>query len=134
MLSDVRGESYEEKLRDAGLTTLKERRKRGDAIETFKTLKGLNNVRKNEWFDIVGDEARPMRANTEVTADGERRREDVLRCESSRLEIRRNFYNVRAARQWNLIPEHVRNVKTTNAFKSAYDKWTQQNSNQQMTA
>ena len=39
LLLDVKGDSYEEKLRDAGLTTLAERRKRGDLIETFKTLK-----------------------------------------------------------------------------------------------
>ena len=45
MLSDVRGGSYEEKLRDAGLTTLAERRKREDAIEVFKTLNGINRMR-----------------------------------------------------------------------------------------
>ena len=30
----------------AGLTTLVERRERGDAIETFKTLNGFNKVQK----------------------------------------------------------------------------------------
>ena len=133
MLSDVRGETYEDKLRDAGLTTLKERRKRGDAIETFKVLKGISNVKKDEWFEIINQDARPTRANTEVTATGERRKENVLKNEISRLEIRRNWFNVRAAREWNLIPEHVRNVATTNSFKSAYDKWIQQQQ-QQTTA
>ena len=120
-LSDARGNTYEEKLRDAGLTTRKERRERGDAIETFKTLKGLNNVVKEDWFDIVTESARATRANTEVTENGERRRENVLKIESARLEIRRNWYNVRAAREWNGIPESVRTVQSTNAFKTAYD-------------
>ena len=39
-LSNFRGTTYEEKLKDAGLTTLKERCKRGDMIEAFKTLSG----------------------------------------------------------------------------------------------
>ena len=43
-LSNVRGTTYEEKLKDAGLTTLKERRERGNLIEAFKTIQGINNV------------------------------------------------------------------------------------------
>ena len=66
-LSDVSGGTYEERLMKAGLTTLKERRARGDLIEAFKTLKGLNNVNKNEWFNISSsDVTRPTRANTVV--------------------------------------------------------------------
>ena len=56
MLSDVKGETYEEKLKDAGLTTLKERRSRGDAIQTFKVLKGFNKVSKENWFQEVPDD------------------------------------------------------------------------------
>ena len=33
MISDIKGNTYQEKLRDAGLTTLKQRRERGDLIE-----------------------------------------------------------------------------------------------------
>ena len=36
LLSDAKGKTYEEKLEDVGLTTLTERRERGDAIEAFK--------------------------------------------------------------------------------------------------
>ena len=49
IISDVRGATYEEKLKDAGLTTLKERRTRGDLIETFKTMKGFNRVDRQKW-------------------------------------------------------------------------------------
>ena len=50
MLADGNGRSYEEKFKDAGLTSLVDRRERGDAIETFKTMNGFNNVKKEEWF------------------------------------------------------------------------------------
>ena len=53
MLSDVRGKTYEEKVADAGLTTLRERRVRGDAIETSKTMNGFNRVDKKKL--VFGD-------------------------------------------------------------------------------
>ena len=51
--SNVRGVSYEERLEDVSHTTLKERRKRGDIIEAFKTLSRINNVEKDSWFQIA---------------------------------------------------------------------------------
>ena len=123
LLSGARGATYEEKLKDVGLTTLTERRERGDAIEAFKTLNGFNRVDKKQWFDIETDEQRPTRRNVVKSEEGEKRRTNVLKVETSRLEIRKNFFNVRAACVWNNIPDEVREKKTVNGFKAAYDKW-----------
>ena len=123
MLSDVRGTTYEEKLKDAGLTTLEERRRRGDAIETFKTVKGMNGIRKEKWFSMEAEDTRATRRNTEVTEEGERRRSDILVVEKARLEVRKNNFIIRAAKAWNEIPEEVKNQSSVNAFKNAYDKW-----------
>ena len=73
-----------------------ERRIRGDAIETFKTLKGFNKV--ENWFAVVGTDARPTRSTTSVSEEGEERREWVLRVERANLEIRRNSFTIRAAK------------------------------------
>ena len=123
MLSDVKGKTYEEKLSDAGLTRLEERRERGDAIETFKTLNGFNNVKKEKWFKLEEEDARPTRRNAEVTEEGVRKKAHVLKMESARLEVRKNFYNVRAAKAWNDIPQSVKEQTSVNAFKNAYDRW-----------
>ena len=123
MLSDVQGDTYEEKLKDAGLTTLEERRNRGDAIETFKTLKGLNGIKKEKWFELETEDTRATRRNTEVTEEGERRRTGILVVEAARLEVRKNSFNIRAAKAWNGIPEETKNQNSVNAFKNAYDKW-----------
>ena len=131
MLSNVQGDSYEQKLRNAGLTTLKERRRRGDAIETLKTINGFNQVEKERWFEFVEENARPTRANTNVTESGEERRRDVLKLERSKLEIRKNSFTVRAAREWNRIPENVRSRTSVNAFKNAYDTWVNSDNNRQ---
>ena len=44
MISDKKGDTYEECLKSIGLTSLVEKRERGDIIETFKTMRGF--VRK----------------------------------------------------------------------------------------
>ena len=123
LLSDAKGKTYEEKLKDVGLTTLTERRERGDAIEAFKTLNGFNQVDKAQWFEIEKEDQRPTRQNVVITEEGERRRKNVLIVETARLEVRKNFFNVRAANIWNKIPDEVREKKTVNGFKAAYDGW-----------
>ena len=44
--------SYDERLRRTGLTTLEERRIRGDLIETFKMIKGISKVDYTKIFSI----------------------------------------------------------------------------------
>ena len=53
MISDLKSNSYEGRLKEVGLTTLKERRRRGDLIETFKTMKGYNREDKTKWLEII---------------------------------------------------------------------------------
>ena len=127
MISDVQGATYDEKLRDAGLTTLKERRTKGDLIEAYKTLKGFNRVDRPKWFTEVGTDARRTRMTT-VSEEGEERRENVLKEEFARLEVRKNFFNVRVVRQWNALPDDVRKQTSVNTVKNAYDRWKDQQS------
>ena len=127
LLSDAKGKTYEEKLKDVGLTTLTERRRRGDAIETFKTLNGFNRVDKNQWFRIETEEQRPTRRNVMITEEGEKRKKNVLKVESARLDVRKYFFNIRAANIWNEIPVDVREKNTVNGFKASYDGWKRGN-------
>ena len=126
MLSNVRGSTYDEKLRDAGLTTLKARRERGDAIETFKTLNGFNDVSKNDWFQIslVESERQSTRSNTIIGNGGnQKRKHDVILKERARTESRNNCFRFRIARAWSDLPDSVKEAKTVNGFKNSYDSW-----------
>ena len=126
-LSNFRGTTYEEKLKDAGLTTLKERCKRGDMIEAFKTLSGKNNVDKAAWFRIApNDEPQhSTRSNTNVVEGSEQKRSCVLIRERARTDLRNHSFRLRVGRSWNDLPDSVRNVTSTNSFKNAYDSWFQ---------
>ena len=125
MLSNVRGTSYEEKLKDAGLTTLKDRRDRGDVIEAFKTMRGFNNVDKYAWFDIPDpDQIRhSTRSTSTINSEGDGADRTIILRERARTELRNQSYRFRTSRAWSLLPDEVRNTKSVNAFKNAYDAW-----------
>ena len=122
-LLDAKGATYEEKLEDAGLTTLRERRKRGDVIEVFKTMKGFNKVNKGSWLEEVGENVRPMRATIQITDEGQERKEHVISVDRARLETRRNFFTIRAANEWNKLPDELKKMTSVNSFKNGYDRW-----------
>ena len=46
----MKGKTYQDKLKEVGLTTLEERRDRGDMIQTFRIIQGLDNVEVGTWF------------------------------------------------------------------------------------
>ena len=51
-ITSIKG-TYEEKLKQIGLTTLQERCERGDCIEIFNLLKGFTNADYKIWFNII---------------------------------------------------------------------------------
>ena len=102
---------------------MKERRERGDAIQTVKVLKGFSKVESENWFQKVADDARPTRANAIVDGNEVTKKDSMLVIDKARLEIRRNFFTIRAAKTWNELPENVKSCTSINGFKSAYDKW-----------
>ena len=96
-------------------------------------MNGFNNVKKEEWFSLEEEDSRPTRRNASVTDEGVKKKMHVLRIESARLEVRKNFFNIRAAKSWNGIPQSVKEKTSVNAFKNAYDKW-KKDANQNATA
>ena len=122
MMTDVQGETYEEKLKDAGLQLLQERRQRGDMIETYKVLRGIEKVEIENWFERVKPQRR-TRQNTEMREEGEVRK-DVLKEQKSRTGEKRNYFQSRVITQWNGLPAAVQQAPSLNAFKSRYDTYT----------
>ena len=55
IIPELRDPSYEESLKECGLTTLETRRLRGDQIEVFKILNGYENIDRNTLFSLKKD-------------------------------------------------------------------------------
>ena len=66
---------------------------------------------------------KPNRMNATVKSGEVVKKEAVLVVERARLETRRNFFAIRAAKKWNELPEVVKNSTSVNGFKNIYDKW-----------
>ena len=115
MVAGLRGRSYEQKLREVGLTTLEERRIRGDMIQTSRILNGIDHVDASTWFDMVADRDRAGAANTRHSRDTTRIVEGA-----SNNDMRENFFSERGPRYWNSWPATTRQQ----TFKAAYDGTT----------
>ena len=50
MVSNLRGRTYEERLAKLGMVTLETRRLRGDMIQTFRIMSGIDLVDSETWF------------------------------------------------------------------------------------
>ena len=122
-MSDKKGEDYDERLKNAGLTTLEDRRRRGDQIQTFKAVKGISRVDSEKWFSMKDTNSmRPTRANTTMSETGPKTKSHIMNVPACRLDIRKNFYSVRIVNEWNCLPEEIKSAKSTNQFKNLYDK------------
>ena len=52
VIPELRYLSYEDRLKECGLTTLETRRLRGDQIKVFKILNGYENIDRNMFFSL----------------------------------------------------------------------------------
>ena len=97
------------KLKECNLTTLGERRKRGDLLETHKIMHGLERIPEVTFF---------ARGDTQ-------RRGHTLKIYKERMqrEPRRNFFTQRVVTPWNELPEKVVCSKSMLQFKIQYDKF-----------
>lgn len=113
MVSGLEGKTYEDRLKEVGLTTLEDRRQRGDMIEVWKILHGKDDVDSGTWFSLAGEHAQ---RETRQSSDPLN-----LVKPRARLDIRQNFFSIRVVDKWNSLPSQIKSAKSINAFKNAYD-------------
>ena len=110
-ISGLRGNTYEEKCIELGLETLEERRRKQDLAQAYKILSGKDRLRPETLFEQVGEN--PGR-HTRFTADPlnivEKR---------SRLDLRKNSYALRVAKDWNELSREAKTSRTVHTFKNA---------------
>jgi hypothetical protein len=109
MVKGMKNLSYEERLRRLDMTTLETRRLRGDLIETFKMIKGIEKIDKTSFF-------------VPATSYNLRGHQEKLFKPQARTQIRANFFSNRVITPWNNLPEDVIQSTSTNTFKNNLDR------------
>ena len=111
-MRSIRDLPYEERLKRLKLPTLEQRRERGDQIQTFKIIKGIDKVDKNTFFPPVQPD--DVQART-------RGHQYKINKTRSNTTARQNFFTQRTVDTWNNLPDWVVQAETTNDFKVKYD-------------
>ena len=104
----MRGFDYEERLRRLGLYSLEFRRLRGDLMETYKMMRGLDRVEVERFFPL----------SKEVRTRGHSLK---IKGGRFRTELRRNFFSQRVVNLWNSLPTEVVEATSLNMFKARMD-------------
>ena len=110
MIPELRDLSYEERLKECGLTTLETRRLRGDQIEVFKILNGYENIDRNMFFSLKKDSRT-------------RGHEVKLVKDQCRLDIRKHSFSQRTINEWNKLSTDCVTASSVNIFKNKVDTY-----------
>ena len=108
LIPSIRHISYERRLTHLNLYSLEKRRLRGQLIETFKILKGIENIDYRKLFTL---------SNNQTRTNGWKL--DLKRFNTSQCG---NFFTYKIASHWNKLPAEVVNCENVDNFKSKLDK------------
>ena len=108
MVIGLRAKTYEGKLKELGLTTLQERRKRGDLIQVWKLVHGGSNL-----IRLAPDQHARLSRHTAKPLN-------LCRVEANK-EVRKNFFTVRCGDMWNSLPHAIQAEEDLVEFKKLLD-------------
>ena len=112
IIPEYRDMDYDARLLDLGLTSLKERRLRGDMIEVFKIMHGYENVRRKDFFKLSREQNRY----------GLRGHRFNIATPDTKTKSRKWFFDIRIIKTWNGLPAKVVCSESINQFKNRLDK------------
>ena len=113
-VSNLRSQTYEDRLLELGLDSLEERRKRGDLLMAYRVFSGEVNVDPSTWFTPA------IHIGPGLVTRRQDGYQNVI-VPQWNGEIRRNFWSVRVCDPWNDLPDSVKMVESMDSFKNSVD-------------
>ena len=110
MIPNLRNKTYEERLKELNLFPLSQRRLRGDLIQVFKIIKGIDNMDCSKYFTI--DQSNYTRGNGYK----------IIGKSFNSHESKNYFFN-RVVNLWNGLPREIIDCNTVETFKCRIDKF-----------
>jgi len=101
--------SYEDRLRELGLFSLKKRKLRGDLLNAYKYLKGGCQDDAVRLFSVV--------PRNRTRGNGHK-----LKHRKFQLKMRKNFFTLRMTEPCNRLPREVMESPSLELFKTRLDK------------
>ncbi|CAL4249629.1 unnamed protein product [Meganyctiphanes norvegica] len=112
LVPELRGLTYEQRLKQLGLTTLEERRRRGDLIEVYKIMHGVDRVDRKQFFKLISE------THSHDTTGHNLR---IWTPRSSGTH-RRKYFDIRVIKDWNDLPSSVVHSQSLSIFKRKLDE------------
>jgi hypothetical protein len=112
MVSGLRAESYEDRLKELEMDTLEERRLQADVAMVHRIMHKQNGLEPSTWFEMAN-----VQRNTRSGADPMN-----IKLATGRLDLRRNFFSVRVITHWNAVPKELKSIPSTVRFRAQYKK------------
>ena len=119
----LRNLSYEERLTKLNLTTLEERRVRGDLIQQYKIMNNIDKVKWRKSLELNKESVADERIVGPVT----RGHGYKIKKENTKDNIRLNFFTNRVANDWNALSNEAVEARSVNSFKAKIDKLYEKN-------
>jgi hypothetical protein len=100
MVTGLGGNSYEEKCKEIGLQTLRERRQYQNLVLLHGMVHGRGGLKLKDMFERANDRDGPR--TRQVTGTNK------LKIPAARSEIRKNSFAVRVVKEWNERPDTLK--------------------------
>ncbi|XP_072037390.1 uncharacterized protein [Amphiura filiformis] len=113
LIPSLRSKEYTQRLKELKLYSLEWRRLRGDLIETFKILNGLEGIQEQTMF---------TRDENHLRGHSDKLFKPALK---KGLNCRSKFFSIRVVNHWNSLPGNVVMAKSVNEFKNKIDTYWQ---------
>ena len=109
MIPGMDGKNYEERLKILNLPTLEQRRKRGQQIQLFKVVRGMEKIDQESFIE---------------RDYGERTRghDYKLILPTSKSDVKNKRFPFNSILKWNELPARVVSAPSVSSFKDQYDQ------------